>query len=597
MPLSNRVRHVACCALLLSPAVLAHCGSSGDGPSVFEPDAGATDLDGGGQNGDGDAAARIGFGGCDGSACVDTSTTTAPTCGDGVIGDPERCDDGNAAGGDGCSATCAVEAGWRCPVIGARCEAAACGDGILAGAEECEHAPGATVKGCSATCRIEAGYDCDPTSFACAATVCGDGKVQRGESCEDGNDIPFDGCYKCRTEPSCANGVCKASCGDGQRFATEACDDGNTRSGDGCSSTCTVETGFACMDVVTAPPASIPLPVLLRDFIGVGNEKGGAAAHTDFNQLNGSGVLGIVETQLGANGRPVYACPGGDCTKNPGHLYFGGAARPNMSNAANFAQWYTNVAGVNLLSTVSVSLARQADGTYVWDSGNATMNGGITFFDPINTGGWVAAGKEVMVCSPARNVSFTSETHFWFEYQGGEKFAFAGDDDTWVFVNGKLAVDLGGLHSPLAGNFALDADTDGAGADTANGHATVVTNAPGAPASADVDLGLKAGGTYEVVMFQAERNQCGSNFKVTLKDFNRPKSACASTCGDGVVASDEACDDGKNDGTYGGCMPGCMARAPRCGDGQVDPAHEECDDGNTNNTDLCTNTCLVVRIR
>ena len=43
------------------------------------------------------------------------------------------------------------------------------------------------------------------------------------------------------------------------------------------------------------------------------------------------------------------------------------------------------------------------------------------------------------------NVSFTTETHFWFEYQGGEQFAFSGDDDTWVFVNKTLAVDLGGL--------------------------------------------------------------------------------------------------------------------------------------------------------
>ena len=40
-------------------------------------------------------------------------------------------------------------------------------------------------------------------------------------------------------------------------------------------------------------------------------------------------------------------------------------------------------------------------------------------------------------------------------------------------------------------------------------------------------------------MFQAERNQCGSNFRVTLKDFNRPQSSCVSTCGDGVVARDE----------------------------------------------------------
>jgi cysteine-rich repeat protein len=94
-------------------------------------------------------------------------------------------------------------------------------------------------------------------------------------------------------------------------------------------------------------------------------------------------------------------------------------------------------------------------------------------------------------------------------------------------------------------------------------------------------------------MFQAERNQCGSNFKVTLKDFNRPKSTCASTCGDGIVASDELCDDGKNDGSYGGCQPGCKARGPFCGDGHVDPG-EACDQGAQNGsaTSGCTATCV-----
>ncbi len=37
------------------------------------------------------------------------------------------------------------------------------------------------------------------------------------------------------------------SCGDGKRSDTEECDDKNTADGDGCSSTCTVESGYACV--------------------------------------------------------------------------------------------------------------------------------------------------------------------------------------------------------------------------------------------------------------------------------------------------------------------------------------------------------------
>lgn len=79
-----------------------------------------------------------------------------------------------------------------------------------------------------------------------------------------------------------------------------------------------------------------------------------------------------------------------------------------------------------------------------------------------------------------------------------------------------------------------------------------------------------------------EGGACGSNFKVTLKDFNKPKSKCESTCGDGIVASDELCDDGAtgNDGAYGHCGIDCKSRGPSCGDGKVQKTEgEACDDG------------------
>ena len=62
-------------------------------------------------------------------------------------------------------------------------------------------------------------------------------------------------------------------------------------------------------------------------------------------------------------------------------------------------------------------------------------------------------------------------------------------------------------------------------------------------------------------------------------------------CGDGVVDDGEECDDGNTDDTDA-CLNICKtAKAkPPCGDGVVDDG-EECDDGNRDNTDACLNTC------
>jgi cysteine-rich repeat protein len=98
-------------------------------------------------------------------------------------------------------------------------------------------------------------------------------------------------------------------------------------------------------------------------------------------------------------------------------------------------------------------------------------------------------------------------------------------------------------------------------------------------ASKAAELGLVVGKIYETVVFQAERHTTQSNYKLTLSNFTNSRSACKSVCGDGIVTPDEACDDGKNDGSYGSCTATCD-RAAFCGDGIVQAAEgEECDDG------------------
>lgn len=62
--------------------------------------------------------------------------------------------------------------------------------------------------------------------------TCGDGIVDPGEECDDGNTEDGDGC----------NSQCMYPyCGDGYQDENEECDDGNNEDGDGCSANCTTE--------------------------------------------------------------------------------------------------------------------------------------------------------------------------------------------------------------------------------------------------------------------------------------------------------------------------------------------------------------------
>jgi fibro-slime domain-containing protein len=476
-----------------------------------------------------------------GWACPTTGQPCIQTvvCGDGAISVGESCDDRNTRNNDGCSGTCATEAGWVCSAAGVACEPALCGDGIAVGVEDCDDGNAVAGDGCSGRCLVEDGFACT-AGMPCRATVCGDGIREGTEQCDELNDDLGDGCNVfCQAEPRCTNGVCTATCGDGIRLPNESCDDGNTRDNDGCSAACMLEPGYACNDQPPSAASTVQVPIVYRDFRGKDLVNG----HPDFEGSTGTD-RGIVAAMLDAVGKPVYASA---------------TTTPTTNGASAFNQWYRKVDGVNLSVIDKLSLALQTDGSYVFDNSN---------FFPIDAKGWVAAGTEP-TRTGGHNFNFTSELRYWFVYAGGEVLSFRGDDDVWVFINRKLAIDIGGVHGAQGDSITLD--------NTAAGN-----------------LNLTVGGIYEVVVLQAERHVTQSNYKLTLKGFNAPKTSCVSVCGDAVVTPNEACDDGTNNGMYGGCQPGCRARAARCGDGVTNAGFEQCDDGvNASTYGGCATGCTL----
>ena len=192
--------------------------------------------------------------GCDATCQIEAGFTctgepsVCTQCGDGALQDGETCDDANATSGDGCNATCATEPGFVCVGEPSVCEI--CGDGQIKGYEQCDDGNATSADGCDAVCTIEHGFTCDGAPSVCKST-CGDGIVASSEQCDDGNTTTTDGCdsichtehgFGCIEEPS----LCASYCGDGEIGPGEKCDDGNHDAGDGCGTSCAREPGFNC---------------------------------------------------------------------------------------------------------------------------------------------------------------------------------------------------------------------------------------------------------------------------------------------------------------------------------------------------------------
>lgn len=93
------------------------------------------------------------------------------------------------------------------------------------------------------------------------------------------------------------------------------------------------------------------------------------------------------------------------------------------------------------------------------------------------------------------------------------EFNFSGDDDVWVFIDGKLALDVGGAHGPAKGtlNFnTLKATVSDIKASAGDKNPTTVT---------DFTLNGEKTAEHTLTMFYMERGMWESNMKVT---FNFP---------------------------------------------------------------------------
>ncbi|NLD49329.1 MAG: fibro-slime domain-containing protein, partial [Clostridiaceae bacterium] len=194
------------------------------------------------------------------------------------------------------------------------------------------------------------------------------------------------------------------------------------------------------------------LDATIRDFDPVNNEHP-ERNHPDFENeaYFDTSTTGAVKAVLGADGTPVYADSG--------------FSQKIITSEESFYDWYHDTPkNVNIPYSMVFNKSGE---DYIFDS---TLTDG---FFPINNMGFGNYQDN-------KNYHFTLELHAKFVYKPGQVFSIAGDDDLWLFVNGKIVGDMGGIHKTQDMTVNLD------------DHA--------------MDLGLVPDGVYALDVFFAERH-------------------------------------------------------------------------------------------
>lgn len=268
-------------------------------------------------------------------------------------------------------------------------------------------------------------------------------------------------------------------------------------------------------------------------------------------RLYAKGIIrGVVRNRLGADGLPVPTYTNSTDAWAAYHDVFTANVTGNnpVQSTDNFYRWFHESYDIN---GKQLSKRYNREVTFHRNGNNSYEYGSKGTF-PLDN---VDFSKNDSATKTGHNFHFTAHMRIPMKISadGTEQFWFSGDDDVWVFLNGQLVLDLGGLHMDTEGNFTINAS--GNVVSTVNNVADqscrqslpnpltvgydiynnrLENSCPRKPVTTTIYTNFKPGDVVNLDFFYAERSTSESNTRINIANMNWPISADSDVKGEVV---------------------------------------------------------------